>query len=227
MDIYIKGYLPSNENETGSAVTLRLPSLPEAIFCSCGAKFAEYNILDKGPVIKPSGEDISEYRFEGTFYGSARKNEPWIRGAYVHPKIIQTYFSVWKKFGVRLRLLITETPINNYVYLTNFEFKYSGAYGDYTYTVTFKDAKSIEVTTSKVQQTQPVKREVPAPSKTYTVVRGDTLWDIARKFYGSGAQYPKIYNANKDIIESTAKRYGKRSSENGHWIYPQTSLVIP
>ena len=36
--------------------------------------------------------------------------------------------------------------------------------------------------------------------KSYKVKKGDTLWAIAVSFYGSGAQYAKIYEANKDQI---------------------------
>lgn len=64
-------------------------------------------------------------------------------------------------------------------------------------------------------------------SKSYTVKSGDCLWNIAKKFYGSGAKWTKIYNANKTVIENTAKKYGKKSSSNGHWIYPGTKLTIP
>ncbi len=35
-----------------------------------------------------------------------------------------------------------------------------------------------------------------AAPRTYTVVAGDSLWKIATKFYGNGAQYPKIIAAN-------------------------------
>ena len=62
---------------------------------------------------------------------------------------------------------------------------------------------------------------------THTVVPGDTLWDLARKNYGSGAKYTIIYNANKEIIEATAKARGRASSDNGHWIWPGTVLTIP
>ncbi|MBQ9604224.1 MAG: LysM peptidoglycan-binding domain-containing protein [Firmicutes bacterium] len=33
-----------------------------------------------------------------------------------------------------------------------------------------------------------------------TVKSGDTLWDIAQRYYGSGSEYMKIYNANKDKL---------------------------
>ena len=64
-------------------------------------------------------------------------------------------------------------------------------------------------------------------NKTYTVKKGDCLWNIAKKFYGKGAQWKKIYNANKSTIEAAAKKHGKKSSSNGHWIYPGTKLTIP
>jgi len=50
---------------------------------------------------------------------------------------------------------------------------------------------------------------------TYTVVKGDCLWKIAKRFYGNGAQYTKIYNANRDKIK------------NPSLIYPGQVLIIP
>lgn len=62
---------------------------------------------------------------------------------------------------------------------------------------------------------------------TYEVQSGDTLWDIARKKLGKGKYYSKIYDANKDLIEKVAKEHGKKSSENGKWIYSGTVLTLP
>ncbi len=78
----------------------------------------------------------------------------------------------------------------------------------------------------------PIKVTAPMPSaskggKSYTVVSGDTLWGISKKFYGAGAKYHIIYSANADLIESTAKSHGKKNSENGHWIWPGETLFIP
>ncbi len=36
-------------------------------------------------------------------------------------------------------------------------------------------------------------------NKTHTVQSGDTLWGIAKKYYGNGAQYPKIASANRTV----------------------------
>ena len=65
------------------------------------------------------------------------------------------------------------------------------------------------------------------PQQSYTVKSGDCLWNIAKKLYGDGSKWKKIYDANKSAIEAVAKAHGKRSSSNGHWIYPGTALTIP
>lgn len=74
---------------------------------------------------------------------------------------------------------------------------------------------------------QPNRASTKTPSKTYTVVRGDCLWNIAKKHLGNGAKYTEIYARNKDLIESTARKHGKKSSENGRWIYPGMVLQMP
>ena len=39
-----------------------------------------------------------------------------------------------------------------------------------------------------------------ATPRTYTVKRGDTLWDIADKYYGDPRLYKKIFEANTDRL---------------------------
>lgn len=43
---------------------------------------------------------------------------------------------------------------------------------------------------------------VPASTatRTYTVQKGDSLWKIAKHFYGSGNAWTRIHEANKDQI---------------------------
>ena len=53
-------------------------------------------------------------------------------------------------------------------------------------------------------------------TRTYTVKKGDCLWTIAKKFYNSGAQWKKIYEANRSVIGS-----------NPNLIYEGQVLIIP
>lgn len=79
--------------------------------------------------------------------------------------------------------------------------------------------KTVAVEETPAAKTVTVEKErdtSTAPSaKTYTVKSGDTLWAIAAKYYGSGAQYTKIYNANTDQIS------------NPNLIYPGQVFKIP
>lgn len=86
--------------------------------------------------------------------------------------------------------------------------------------------KSKPKTTTKPKRSQSTKKTTKKP-QTYTVKKGDCLWNIAKKYYSNGAKWKTIYDANKSVIEKTAKKYGKKSSSNGHWIYPGTKLTIP
>ena len=42
----------------------------------------------------------------------------------------------------------------------------------------------------------------PAEGQTYTVVKGDSLSKIAKRYYGDAQQWRKIYEANKDQIKN-------------------------
>jgi LysM repeat protein len=86
-------------------------------------------------------------------------------------------------------------------------------YGTKTANVTFTQSKpKATVQTSRPAESSPAPKTT---SKTHKVVKGDTLWAIAKKFYGNGSQYPKIFNANKDKIK------------NPNLIYPGQVLTIP
>ena len=51
--------------------------------------------------------------------------------------------------------------------------------------------------------------------KTYVVVSGDSLSKIAKREYGSANDWPRIFEANKDILKDPDK------------IYPGQKLKIP
>lgn len=92
-------------------------------------------------------------------------------------------------------------------------------------------AKKLVVKKSTTKKKTVVKksttRKTKSPAKTYTVKSGDCLWNIAKKQLGNANRWKEIYNLNKSVIESTAKKHGYKSSSNGHWIFPGTKLTLP
>jgi LysM repeat protein len=86
-----------------------------------------------------------------------------------------------------------------------------------TATVTLTEASDPAVAVGPVSGgTQvPAGNPVAASPRTYTVVKGDCLWNISFSFYGKGSLWPKIFDANRDKIS------------NPNLIYPGQVLVIP
>jgi nucleoid-associated protein YgaU len=122
--------------------------------------------------------------------------------------------------------MVTETPINHDVYLDSYTAKAAGGNGDYEYTISFIEAKPIEVYTvnelniKPKAQTNKVSTTTRPPAakaaaKTYTVKSGDSLWKIAQLTLGKGGRYMEIYNLNKDKIK------------NPSVIYPGQVLMLP
>jgi LysM repeat protein len=54
---------------------------------------------------------------------------------------------------------------------------------------------------------------VPGSPDEYTIVKGDTLWDLSQKFLNNPWYWPKIWSLNPAI-------------ENPHWIYPGNKLRL-
>jgi len=50
----------------------------------------------------------------------------------------------------------------------------------------------------------PVEVAPPAGAQTYTIKAGDTLYTLAKRFYGDGKLWTKIADANKDKIKDVS-----------------------
>ena len=214
-----------------SGVTYRLPVNPEQIETTSVQANQKYEILKLGQIAIPSHMELKEYSFEAEFphrplhyvetAGGFRETDFYLR-----------LFEQWrqKKEPVRFiasngigddintLILIEELTItekageegDKYVSFKLLEYR---EYGKKSVVVVQSQSNKATVATVKKESTTP--KVNPKSNRVYVVRRGDTLWAIAKKYYGNGAQYPKIYNANRNIIK------------NPNLIYPGQKLVIP
>lgn len=67
-----------------------------------------------------------------------------------------------------------------------------------------------------VEETRPAETSPePSTNVSHTVKSGDSLWNLAKKYYGDGKKYTVIYEANKDKVK------------NPNLIYEGQVLIIP
>lgn len=105
---------------------------------------------------------------------------------------------------------ITEEAKDGFDVKVKIKIKQYRDYATKTMKITIKQYKPVVV------PKPPARPANTAPTtKTYTVKKGDCLWNIAKKYYGNGNQYMKIYNANRDKIKKPSL------------IYPGQVFVIP
>lgn len=108
---------------------------------------------------------------------------------------------------------ITEDAKDGFDLTVTIKLKQYRAYGTKIVSIIFdEDAKNAVAEKQRETTASPE----PASAQSYTVVKGDCLWTIAKKFYGNGSKYSVIYNANKSVIGTNPNR-----------IYPGQILTIP
>jgi len=53
----------------------------------------------------------------------------------------------------------------------------------------------------------------PPPAQVHVVAKGDTLWDLAKKYYGNPYLWPQLWEKNQYVLDA-------------HWIYPGDPLQL-
>ena len=208
--------------------TYRIPVNPEEISVENNLSIEKYNILNLGEVAIANYKELNKYSFETEFpyevtsyvnyTNDFKSSDFWIN-----------LFEEWMKNKTAVRFIASNgkgKDINTLVLISSLKVT-EKATEEGAKDVSFdlvenrKFDKKVAVVNSivgskaRVTQSSDSKQNPKATNRTYTVVSGDTLWGIATRYYGNGAQYPTIYNANKNIIS------------NPNLIYPGQKLVIP
>jgi len=204
--------------------TFRFPVLPEKIKVSYGSNNDKLRVCGVGEVTIIQDSDAAVLKFESFFpktyfSGCDYKDIP-------DPASAVEKLKAMKESRKAIRFTITGgLGVSMYCTIEDFETTEEGGdVGTIYYSIKLKEYREttirqikVNVSSKKASISGTSSRTNPTPSaRTYTVVRGDCLWNIAKKFYGSGAKYTVIYNANKGVIGG-----------NPNLIYPGQVLTIP
>lgn len=222
---------------------LTFPITPSDLSIKVGSNNKVVTLIGEGDINILKSPSLVEIEFEARF---PMRKYPYSR-EFQDFQLYYDKFKELKEEKKSFRFIVTRaTPngkrtwdTNLLVALEEFEIVESADEGDDViisfklkqykeYGVKIVNTKASKPKTTSTSTTSRSDNNKGSNSESYTVKSGDCLWNIAKKFYGDGTLWKKIYDANKTVIENTAKKYrnGKGSS-NGHWIYPGTKLTIP
>lgn len=190
---------------------IHFPVNPERVTCETGNRVQTFDVISLGTIALPRGWVPVKFIFEGFFPGEARREAFYVKD-WRPPKELIGQLSLWRNQGTKLRLLVTETPINHDVYFDgegSLQHEWRGGHGDCWYSIRLVQARDLVVLAEGERQTQQAApgaaqqvpaRPAPPPPKVYTVKPGDSLWAIARRLLGDGSRWREIYEANKGVI---------------------------
>lgn len=207
----------------GEKEKVRLPVLPESFKLSTGSKDQSVDIAGLGEILIAQDRPAMEYSFS-SFLPSAAF--PGMAFSHIYePKGIRDKLIRWKNSKKPVHLIVTGVGVDCYCRITKFEAtEQGGDVGTVHYSISLKEYREPKVRQVKVNTTtgtasvskDSARTDNTTTPQTYTVKKGDCLWNIAKKFYGNGAKYTVIYNANKSVIGG-----------NPNLIYAGQVLTIP
>lgn len=224
-------------NYDNDAKTFQFPVLPESIKVTEKGNSAVFNIDQIGEIFHKAKRNALRISFASFF--------PKLYGNYCQvPK--RNFKGASKCHAWIKELMEAENPahfvltgspmaINCYVLISSYVAEEAGGdVGSVNYTIELQEYRSTSLRTVKKSGKNTLtksesKNRVSNKERagTITVKSGDCLWNLAKKYYGSGSEYIKILNANKAVLDKAAKQYGYRDSNNGNRIFPGTVLTIP
>jgi nucleoid-associated protein YgaU len=207
----------------GEVEKLRLPVLPDPINIKNGSQNKSVSVQGLGEVVIKQDPAATVISFGSFFPASTFPGAQY--EIYAPPLLLASKIGTWKKGDKPIHFIVTGTLLNMFCTIEDFPWSERGGdVGAIHYSLTLKEYKEVQARQVKIDhaaQTAILPDETPArpdnraPLKTYTVVAGDCLWDIAARHLGSGSRYTEIAELNTDLVK------------NPNLIYPGWVLRLP
>ena len=196
---------------------------PEEVSAKTSSSFRSFNIIEKGEVKIPKGEELTEISWNGILPGANVLAYKFVdKSSWQAPQEVIKLLKRWRENGDKLKILVTQTPINLDVYIKNFDCKFSGGQGNANYSIDLIAAKTMQVKTveevdaerkaaeesdkNKLNERPPMKKPDEVILKA-----SDNFWTIAESFLGGGSEWTKIFDLNPtssgdptDVIAGTS-----------------------
>ena len=186
-------------------VYMQLPVNPETVKYASPYGLNTVSIASLGDVAIPGERGLKAVSFSSFF--PAQYNASYCECSdFPEPWEWVEKIEAWRDDRRNIRLIIAGTPISIPVFVDSFDLEpeKAGAPGDIYYSISlteYRPIKAKQVVDSPAVGVKSSANQRPAAEKvvpkSHTVKSGDTLWKIAKEIYGDGAQYKKIYEANK------------------------------
>ena len=203
----------------------KLPVNPEEIKRNRELHVENYQVLGTGQVSVPSYCGLEEFSFEAEF--PSRECHYMEPGSRADTDYYEKMFQKAQKNKKPLRFIASNDitdDISVMVLVKSVEaVEKAGEEGDKYLNIKLQEYKApgkryvaVQTPAATVKQEEAPAETNPAvtENKTHTVQSGDTLWAIAKKYYGDGGQHSKIVSANPAV-------------RNPNLIYPGQVLTIP
>ncbi len=188
--------------EPRSGRQLTMPVTPREWEVEIGREVEQLDMAQTGQVNLPGLESLFNERKEFMLPAEERN---YTRPGYAgDPFAIVDALVGWSREGTALRLIASGTPLNVPVLLGPVRYGQRDGTGDVYATLTLRQNRELAAeTVGDAQNGARAAPEDTAPAQeSYTVVKGDTLWGICKRYYGDGrlawklAEFNAIKNAN-------------------------------
>ena len=220
---------------------LTLPINPEKITPSRSASNSDIDIIGLGKATRKGEPGLTGLTLESFFPGP---NSYFYKGN--RPKSCVEFINeIWETENIEnnvARLIITGIPvsINMYFVINSFEYDHNaGEEEDIYYRLQIKkyipygvklvETSAVNNTTVRVTSTNVVTNNMGTENQlTYTVQKGDTLWNIAKASTGSGSNWKALYDLNKAVIGSDANliKPGQVLTLPSNWKEPKNVVKL-